>query len=376
MADTVEWFKLEEGLRLSDGDVIKLVSVEPGDPNVIEFALQSTLNVTWRKAIRLVNTGGMQFGEAYTRDSDHGPNAFRASFFPQVMANAKLEFTKAKTLGVQTGMYQVGDLAQFKGKRLLFEWRRDFPGNADPFSLGGAWQQLPGAAKDVGVGADGSLWVIGTNPVPGGFGIFRWTGQAWTAVSGGAVRIAVAPDGQPWVVNDAQQIFRRTSNGWDLQPGEANDIGVGANGTVWVVGTDSQSGGFGLWKRDAQGWSNIDGGATQVSVGPGGKPWVVNDVDEIYWRVGNGWQRLPDGAAVDIAVGSDAPGDRSSVWVIGTNATPGGYGIFRWNFNAWNWKRIDGGAVRIAVDPQGLPVVVNDSGAIFRRSPGGSVGFD
>src|SRR4051812_3974851 len=31
-----------------------------------------------------------------------------------------------------------------------------------------SWQQLPGSARDVGAGANGSLWAIGTNPVFGG----------------------------------------------------------------------------------------------------------------------------------------------------------------------------------------------------------------
>jgi len=35
----------------------------------------------------------------------------------------------------------------------------------------GNWQQLPGLAKDIGVGADGSVWVIGMDPEPGGYGI-------------------------------------------------------------------------------------------------------------------------------------------------------------------------------------------------------------
>lgn len=376
MAIGIEWFQLEDGLRLPDGDVIKLVSVTSGDPNAIEFVLQSTLNVTWRKGIRLVNTGGTDFGEASTRDSDHGPNSLRVPFIPQVLANAKLQFTKAKTLGVQTGMYEVGDLVQFKGKRLLFEWRRDFPGEAYPFGLGGHWDSLPGAASDIACGADGSLWVIGTNPVPGGCGIFQWSGGAWTQVDGGAVRIAVAPNGEPWVVNDANQIFRRSAGSWLLQPGAANDVGVGADGSVWVIGTNPLPGGFGIFRRTGSGWASIDGAATQIAVDSDGHPWVVNDSNEIYWRVGSDWQWLPDGAAVDIGVGSDRRGDGSSVWVIGTNAVPGGGGVFRWNFNAWNWKPIDGGATRIAVDRHGLPAVVNDGGQIFHRAPGGQVGVD
>jgi hypothetical protein len=69
------------------------------------------------------------------------------------------------------------------------------------------WQLLPGAATDIGVGADGSVWVTGTNPLPGGFGIYRWDGSNWNEYPGGATQIAVGPDGTPWVVNDGGSIF-------------------------------------------------------------------------------------------------------------------------------------------------------------------------
>jgi hypothetical protein len=55
---------------------------------------------------------------------------------------------------------------------------------------GARWIRLPGKAKDIGVGADGSVWIIGTNRVGGGFGIWAWTGTAWQAVPGGAVAVS------------------------------------------------------------------------------------------------------------------------------------------------------------------------------------------
>ena len=50
------------------------------------------------------------------------------------------------------------------------------------------WVQLPGAARDIGVGRDGTVWVIGTQPVGGGnFAIHRWdeATHAWQASDGG-----------------------------------------------------------------------------------------------------------------------------------------------------------------------------------------------
>src|SRR5262249_26286183 len=101
------------------------------------------------------------------------------------------------------------------------------------------WGKLPGLARDIGAGADGSVWVIGTNPVGNdGVGDFRWTGSDWEAIDGGGVRIDVDEGGNPWVVNSGGQIFRRINDRWQLLPGLARDIGAGADGSVWVIGTN------------------------------------------------------------------------------------------------------------------------------------------
>jgi hypothetical protein len=71
----------------------------------------------------------------------------------------------------------------------------------------GAWQILPGAAHDIGVGANGAVWVIGTDSVPGGYGIYQSNGAGWTRIDGGAEQISVDPSGKPWVVNSSFNIF-------------------------------------------------------------------------------------------------------------------------------------------------------------------------
>ena len=110
---------------------------------------------------------------------------------------------------------------------------------------------MPGLASDIGIGANGDVWVIGTTTASGGFGIFHYnlSGNNWDQVDGGAVRIAVDPEGNPWVVNDVGKIYRRTSAGWEELPGTARDIGIGGNGDVWIVGTEQQDeDGYGILK--------------------------------------------------------------------------------------------------------------------------------
>jgi hypothetical protein len=76
---------------------------------------------------------------------------------------------------------------------------------------GQAWRQLPGTAKDIGIEADGSVWIIGTNPsgTKDNFGVHRWTGKDWFGLEGGGVQISVDKSGLPWVVNALGDIFHR-----------------------------------------------------------------------------------------------------------------------------------------------------------------------
>lgn len=72
----------------------------------------------------------------------------------------------------------------------------------------GVWQRLPGSATAVTVATDGTAWALGSDRVPGGFSVQRWSGQRWRRVDGGAVALSAGP--VPWLVNSDQQVFR-----WD-----------------------------------------------------------------------------------------------------------------------------------------------------------------
>ena len=220
-----------------------------------------------------------------------------------------------------------------------------------------AFQLKPGAATDISQGADGSVWIIGTNPVSGGYGIYRWTGSGWAREPGGAVSIAVAPDGTPLIINSAHQIYVWTGRGWARAPGAARDIAVGADGSLWVIGTNPVAGGYGIYEWTGSGWSRVPGGAVSIALAPDGTALILNSAHQIYVWNGSGWLHAP-GAARDIAVGADG-----SLLVIGTNAVPGGYGIYRWNGSGWS--RMPGGAVDITVGPVGRPWVINSSHHIY-----------
>src|SRR6185312_6135134 len=77
-----------------------------------------------------------------------------------------------------------------------------------------AWMGLPGGMTDISVGANGSIWAIGSTPVYDGYPIYHWNPSTWMwdQVEGAAARIAVDPTGNPWVVNSFGLIYRRTGN--------------------------------------------------------------------------------------------------------------------------------------------------------------------
>ncbi len=221
------------------------------------------------------------------------------------------------------------------------------------------WEFIGGQARDVGVGADGSAWVIAWTSTPGGYGIAKWNGNFWENIPGGATRIDVGPNGRPWVVNDAGNIFRYNGSSWDGIGGQARDVGIGANGTVWVIGWSRRPGGYNIARWNGNFWEEIPGGGVRIDVDPNGRAWIVNDAGNIFRYNGSSWDGLP-GQGRDISIGADG-----TPWLIGWTATPGGYFIYRWNGSSW--LDVQGGATNISAG-RGVVWGVNDAGLIFRQN--------
>lgn len=218
------------------------------------------------------------------------------------------------------------------------------------------WTQLQGQAIDVGASAN-ALWVIGTNPVPGGFGLHRWDGKSFVPASGGAVRIDLDPNGNPWVVNDGGKVFRWSGSSWVGLPGEnGQDIGVGANGAAWLIGGAKVPGGFGIHRWQNNTWVTVPGGAVRIDVDPQGNAWVVNDAGNIFRWTGSTFAQVP-GKARDVGVGPDG-----SVFVVGDNGT-----VHKWDGKTWIMR--DGLLNEISVGPNGIPVGVNASKQIWMGYP-------
>ncbi|TWI99897.1 Ig-like protein group 2 [Mucilaginibacter frigoritolerans] len=152
---------------------------------------------------------------------------------------------------------------------------------------GTSWDQLPGTGTDIGIGADGSVFIIGTlNVSPtGGFNIMKWNGTGWdTLPECAGVRIAVSPQGIPWVVNKSNIVYQYTGNLlWNPIYGvAADDIGIGADGSVYVTGLYNVVNPP-IYKYSSNGWIQIEGiTGINISVSPQGKPWWTDNSRFIF----------------------------------------------------------------------------------------------
>ena len=148
-----------------------------------------------------------------------------------------------------------------------------------------AQKQFAGAcASDIGVGENGSAWILGCGPPVGAgdFYIFSWNSK-WDMIPGVATDIAVEPTGTPWITNGGGQIYKRSANGWEQIPGCAKDIGVGNNGFAWILGCASaEDGGFEIYSWNDSKWNKVSGSATRIAVEPNGTPWVISVKGKIF----------------------------------------------------------------------------------------------
>lgn len=198
----------------------------------------------------------------------------------------------------------------------------------------GSWRNMPGKALDISAGANGAVWVVGTDGSP-----YSWGGKNWVGRPGKIARVDVGPKGRPWAVSKDKKIWRWNGKKWDQIPGGATDIGVGGkgNGVAWVIG------GGKIYRYNGFSWNLMPGAATRIDVDPNGNPWVVNKSKQIWRWNGKKWLRVK-GSATDIGIGANG-----TVMVVGTDKKP-----WAWNGKAFV-KLAGSNLTQISVDRGGLP---------------------
>ncbi|WP_417793855.1 tectonin domain-containing protein [Terasakiella pusilla] len=149
--------------------------------------------------------------------------------------------------------------------------------------LNNEWTQLAGGANDIGVGANGAIWVIGEEPVKGGFPIYKWVNGAFKQEKGEAagMRIDVSPDGTPWVINQSGEVFKKINDRWSHEEAapKAQDIAISANGTILIVGQDGH-----LYISRGNQWAQLAHVAKikRASVDGKGTVWAITEENLIY----------------------------------------------------------------------------------------------
>ena len=231
------------------------------------------------------------------------------------------------------------------------------------------FQSLPGivSARDIGVGANGDVWVISgiAHPSGQGYKVAKWTGTSLDVSDvSAAVRISVQPDGRPWAVDVNGGVYRLTTNDvhtgiWETLPGVASDIAVGGavgsgSGTTWCIGGWCNGGDCPIFKWDPSinNWVQdaSNGAAVRIAVGPDGIPWVLTASNNFYRyttsdpRTGN-WSPVT-GLSTDLAIGP-----AGYVFSYGTVSSG------KLNLSVWDEQQPVAGDTNVAVLPvwvQGL----------------------
>ena len=99
-----------------------------GPATEVTFTLTTASNITWWKAIKLLDrTTGVVIEERALQDANHGPVSFTV---PDTQVDSvKFVLAKAKLFGVHTDMYEVYELREKLGWSISLNWKSDGPDN-------------------------------------------------------------------------------------------------------------------------------------------------------------------------------------------------------------------------------------------------------
>ena len=230
-----------------------------------------------------------------------------------------------------------------------------------------SWQRMPGTGKDVSVGADGSVFVVGNGD--GNEPVYRWNGSAWENRGGSAVLIAVGPNGAPWTVDKYSNMAHFENGQWQqiVRNKSVTDVAVGTNGAVYTVGgafcncgkvTDET-----MYRLDGTNFVSVGIKGVVIHPDPAGNLWSVDASTAIHRSSSSGSSTTINGHALDMAI--SAAGE---VWIISRTAFDGNDGDVQvWNGSEFVYAGQFG--VRIAVTPDGIPWVITDDNRIYRGRP-------
>jgi hypothetical protein len=214
-------------------------------------------------------------------------------------------------------------------------------------NLATEWADGEATAIDIGVGNDGTRWIV-----DGEHNVHRNIGGGWENMGlGGASRLDVDPQGNAWVVMQDNSIKAWHPGGWYDIPGAALDIGVGADGSgsVWVIGANPIAKVW-LYNPSVEGkWIDMLQDGKRLGVASNGQAYVVREDGTIWHYIGarDGsnieWVEVDRSLrARDIGLGGP------SIWAVAQDGS-----VHRWSDAVNDWQQTSGQAYEISVDQNG-----------------------
>jgi hypothetical protein len=159
----------------------------------------------------------------------------------------------------------------------------------------GSWERLPGCGRAIGVGVEGSVWVLGCDFVAGGHPLYRWNESTYswneqpfyraqdlvgfsewsspTAARHGGVTLDVDSDGYPWIIDDRGDVYQATAQS------DRQCFASTAHPTMVCVGTSLYPRGSGMKRLAINGRTYYN--PYRISVVPDG-PYPRVYVGHIY----------------------------------------------------------------------------------------------
>jgi hypothetical protein len=235
------------------------------------------------------------------------------------------------------------------------------------------WSEIPGSASQVAASADGSIWVLSTQPSGPDKYIWHYASGSWTNISGEASQLAVAPNGTLYAINSGGGTYAYDGGTWTALGGGASGITTVADGSFYVLSNGNTAGSDqAIWHNVGGAWSQVPGSGLTITgsfdtgsytlpggtVSPGGF-YILNSQGSIYYEnTGGGFAQLPANSS------ALAPTTVGGVFALGYPANAGGNALYFYDLTAPGWSAQSGAGVSLSSNA-GKLYVIGASGAIY-----------
>jgi len=211
--------------------------------------------------------------------------------------------------------------------------------------------------KALDIGAYGSnVYVVGSNNY-----LYKFDGnKGWNLANSSKKikRLDVAANGDVWAIGLDNKLWQYQNGVWLDKNGTGIDIGVSGS-TYYLLGTDQR-----IRRYTGNGTYSAPLGtirANRIDVSGANRPWIRAANDGLYQWVGDSWHRKGTQLINDIGIEPDG----GIVTVTGTDQK-----IYHYIGNG-AFRQINGLAVSVTVNSNGVPWVINKYNNIYRRGCSG-----